>query len=284
MWSLRVEVSAVSKEVQTVRTLLIDSDVLVYKAASSAQTNLNWGEAASIHLDEAQAIRALTAQVIELQDLLHGDKIIMAFGDPSGKNWRKDVLPSYKSNRDPDAKPKLIGFLREFITKTWNTYARPTLEGDDVLGILSTAPDLVRGERIIVSIDKDFQSIPGKLYNPGKPQLGIRSINLDQADYYHAYQTLIGDPTDGYKGCPGIGPKKAVAILGPISKDEYWPAIVQTYQSKGLTEADALVQARVARICRDQDYDRLKKQVILWTPPKLEEAEIIHHNSEGEAS
>lgn len=266
------------------RTLLIDSDVLVYKAASSAQTNLDWGETVSVNLDEAQAIRALTAQVIELQDKLHGDKIIMAFGDPAGKNWRKDVLPSYKSNRDPDAKPKLIGFLREFITKTWNTYARPTLEGDDVLGILSTAPDLVRGERIIVSIDKDFQSIPGLLYNPGKDHLGIRRISTDQADYYHAYQTLIGDATDGYKGCPGIGPKRATAILGPIPKAEYWAAIVATYEAHGLTEADALVQARVARICRDEDYDRIKKQVILWEPPKRVTEEIIHHNEDGEAA
>jgi DNA polymerase-1 len=266
------------------RTLLIDSDVLVYKAASSAQTNLDWGEVASVNLDEAQAIRALTAQVIELQDILHGDKIIMALGDPNGKNWRKDILPSYKANRDPDAKPKLIGFLREFINKTWNTYSRPTLEGDDVLGILSTAPDLVRGERIIVSIDKDFQSIPGKLYNPGKPQLGIRTINRDQADYYHAYQTLIGDATDGYKGCPGVGPKRATAVLGPIPKDEYWAAIVAQYEAKGLTEEDALVQARVARICRDEDYDRINKKVILWTPPKVAGSEIIQHNEDGEAA
>ncbi len=266
------------------RTLLIDSDVLVYKAASSAQTNLDWGDETSTHLDEAHALRAITAQIIELQDTLHGDHIIMAFGDPNGKNWRKDILPTYKANRDPDAKPKLIGFLREFITKTWKTYSRPTLEGDDVLGILSTAPDLVRGERIIVSVDKDFQSIPGLLYNPGKPALGIRRISLDQADYFHAYQTLIGDSTDGYKGCPGIGPKKATAILGPIPKDEYWSAIVRTYEAKGLTEVDAIVQARVARICRNEDYDRPNKKVILWEPPKKVTEEIIQHNEDGEAA
>jgi DNA polymerase-1 len=265
------------------RTLLIDSDVLVYKAASSAQTTLDWGEVASTTLDEAHALRALAAQVIELQDKLHGDHIIMALGDPNGLNWRRDVLPTYKGNRDPEAKPKLIGFLRKFITETWKTYSRPTLEGDDVLGILSTAPDLVRGERIIVSIDKDFQSIPGLLYNPGKPQLGVRRISVDQADYYHAYQTLIGDPTDGYKGCPGIGPKRATAILGAIPKAEYWGAIVAAYTAKGLTEEDALVQARVARICRDEDYDRTKKQVILWSPVKPE-PKIIQHNEDGEAA
>ena len=268
------------------RTLLIDSDVLVYKAATSGQTNYDWGEATSVHLDEKQAMVNLAQQVDELQDRLGGDRVIMCLGCPNGTNWRKDILPSYKSNRDPDAKPKLIGFLREFImsVKCWSTYARPTLEGDDVLGILSTAPDLVKGERIIVSIDKDFQSIPGLLYNPGKPELGTRRINADQADYYHAYQTLLGDPTDGYKGCPGIGPKKATGILGPISKGEYWGAIVDTYVAKGLTEEDALVQARVARICRNSDYDRINKRVILWQPPKEVEPVVIQHNADGEVA
>lgn len=267
------------------RTLLIDSDPLIYKAAHGAQTNLDWGDGVSAHLDESHAMLTLTQMVEELIEKLKADKIIMALGDVNGANWRKSILPSYKAHRKPEAKPKLLKFLRDFVlsVKSWHTYTRPTLEADDVLGILATAPDLVRGERIIVSIDKDFQSVPCLLYNPGKPDLGIRKIGVDQADYYHAYQTLLGDPTDGYKGCPGIGPKKATAILGAIPKDEYWGAIVAAYEAKGLTEADALVQARVARICRDQDYDRKGKSVILWNPPKPLTSEVVIHNAEGEA-
>ena len=264
------------------RTLLMDSDVFIYRAANRAQTTFDWGEGPQTNLDEAASMLDLTKQITDIQDLLNAENIIMALGDPDGKNWRKDILPSYKAHRKPEDKPKLLSFLREFVLKTWKTYQRPTLEGDDVLGILSTAPDLIRGEKIIVSIDKDFQSIPGHLYNPDHPERGTRLISHDQADYYHAYQTLIGDATDGYKGCPGIGPKKATGILGPITKAEYWKAIVATYEAKGLTEADALVQARVARICRDGDYDRTKKQVILWTPPVTEESPIHQHNSAGE--
>lgn len=269
------------------RTLLIDSDILIYRAANRAQSKLDWGEGAAIHCDEAAAMIDLTKQVVDLQDLLAAENVIMALGDPTGKNWRKDILPSYKSNRKPESKPLLLSFLREFVMKTWDKqcFYRPTLEGDDVLGILSTAPDLVRGERIIVSIDKDFQSIPGRLFNPDKPERGVQEISHEQADYWHAYQTLTGDSTDGYKGCPGCGPKGATAILGPIPKAEYWAAIVAAYERKGLTEEDALVQARVARICRNQDYDRLKKQVILWSPPLTVEqaALVVHHNAEGEA-
>lgn len=267
-------------------TLLIDSDPLIYKAAHGAQTNLDWGDGVSAHLDESQAMITLTQMVEDLITTLKADKVIMALGDLNGANWRKQVLPTYKAHRKPESKPKLLKYLRDFVlsVKSWHTYSRPTLEADDVLGILATAPDLVRGNKVIVSIDKDFQSVPCRLYNPGKPQQGIRTITVDQADYYHAYQTLIGDATDGYKGCPRIGPKNALSILGAIPKDEYWPAIVRTFEAKGLTEADALVQARVARICRDHDYDRKAKSVILWNPPKPLTSEVVIHNAEGEVA
>ena len=45
-----------------------------------------------------------------------------------------------------------------------------------------------------------------------------------------------------------------------------WKGVVETYFTKGLTEGDALIQARLARILRHEDYDYKKKEPILWTP------------------
>jgi hypothetical protein len=42
---------------------------------------------------------------------------------------------------------------------------------------------------------------------------------------------------------------------------------VETYRKKGLGEEVALLNARVARICRFRDFDYVNKRVILWTPP-----------------
>jgi DNA polymerase-1 len=61
------------------------------------------------------------------------------------------------------------------------------------------------------------------------------------------YQTLVGDTSDGYPGCPGIGPVKAEKVLGMPPN---WQDVVGAYRAAKLTEADALVQARVARILR----------------------------------
>jgi DNA polymerase-1 len=262
------------------RTLLIDADFLGYSAAAASQTQIVWapGEV-STTVDKAHAIKFITERVVEYQDTLNSDQVVMALGD--AENWRKQILPSYKMNRVNKERPELLSFCREFIRSTWKTFSKPTLEGDDVLGILATAPDLIKGEKIIVSVDKDFFQIPGLLWNPKHPDRGVKRVSLDEADYHHAFQTLTGDSCDGYKGCPGIGPKKALAILGAIPKADYWRAIVDTFATKDLTEVDATIQARVSRICRNEDWDRTKKQVILWEPPKLEPLPVMH-NENGE--
>ena len=89
-------------------------------------------------------------------------------------------------------------------------------------------------------------------------------------------QTLMGDSTDGYKGCPNIGPAKARKLLdepGTFSLEGMWDIVVGTYErasikgeSLGLGEADALVQAQVARICRSNNYNFDTKEVLPWLP------------------
>ena len=75
------------------------------------------------------------------------------------------------------------------------------------------------------------------------------------------YQTLTGDSTDGYSGCPSVGDKTARKILGD---NPTWGDVISAYEKRGLTEQDAMVQARVARILRFKDYDFVKHQPILW--------------------
>jgi DNA polymerase-1 len=81
-------------------------------------------------------------------------------------------------------------------------------------------------------------------------------------------QTLTGDVVDGYTGLAGCGPKTAEKILdGCNSPTEMWAAVVEAYAKKNLSENVALVQARVARICRNTEFDFNTGKVVLWTPP-----------------
>ena len=68
----------------------------------------------------------------------------------------------------------------------------------------------------MVSIDKDMQTIPGRLYNPNKSDLGTRTISVDDAGLFWVKQALTGDQIDHYTGFPGIGHKLADEIFMPI--------------------------------------------------------------------
>ena len=133
------------------------------------------------------------------------------------------------------------------------------MEADGCIGILAT----IKGSNsIIVSGDKDFKTIPGRFYDFLRNE--FYDITQEEADYWHLFQTLIGDTTDNYKGCPGCGAVSAKKLLD--SEGATWETIVEAFEKKGLTESDALVQARVARILRASDYDFETKKPILWSP------------------
>ena len=137
-----------------------------------------------------------------------------------------------------------------------------TFEADDLLGIEATTHPLTT---IIVSEDKDLQTIPALLYNPAK-DTAVRHISVFEAAYYHMHQTLTGDKTDNYDGLAGCGPVTATKILAPAKEPEdLWPLVVKAFQSKKLSEEHALVQAQVARICHASDIDKSGK-VTPWTP------------------
>jgi DNA polymerase-1 len=142
---------------------------------------------------------------------------------------------------------------------------RPGLEGDDIIGIMATKDRGRAVDQIVVSIDKDLKTIPCTYVRDISQPAVV--ITQQEADYNHLMQALTGDTTDGYSGCPGIGPKRAAEIvqIGSTIADN-WQRIVQAYASKGLGEEEALRQARVARILRSSDYDFTKKEPILWTP------------------
>lgn len=209
---------------------------------------------------------------------LKASQIVVALTGPlqevSGANFRKTLYPDYKGKRGN--KPVLLAHVKEHIRSAYDTKIKEGIEADDTLGILATHPTLIKGKKVIASIDKDLLQIPGRHFNPDTEQK--RMISEQMADWFFLMQTLTGDQTDNYPGCPRVGPVKAKAILeqmpdGPIdpeiSHTEWrWSLIVQAYQKRGLTEEDALVQARLARILRHTDYDFKRKEPILWTPSK----------------
>lgn len=272
-------------------TLLMDGDIFAYRAAIRHQNEIDFGDDDPlIETDLDAAIKDLDTRFRNLKRKLKANDIIVCLSDDEN-NWRKDVLPSYKEHRKDSVRPLLLYQLKDYLYENYSSYRKPLLEADDVMGILSTHPKLIPGKKIIVSADKDMKTIPGWYYNPDKED-PPRLIKEHEADWWHLYQTLIGDTTDGYGGCPMIGDVAARELLeNPVRLEPYehvfkrgkrkgetetrfnkiptdclWEMIVSHFEAKGLTEEYALQQARVARICRSTDYNFKKKEVKLWQP------------------
>lgn len=247
---------------------LVDGDLFAYKASSAVQKDIDWGDGLwTCHAFLDDAITQFLDDLEDVENALknnHGitiDKMIFAFSDPK-ENFRKAILPEYKANRVEKRKPTCYKGLVDWIEDEYACQQYSKLEADDVLGILS----YITEDSIIISADKDFKTIPGKFYRITEDK--VYNISEDEAEYWHMYQTLTGDTADNYKGCPGIGPKKAIEILDK-NKGNLWKAVVDAYKKKGLTEEDALVQARVSYILRKRsEYDEPTATVYPYNPPK----------------
>lgn len=250
------------------RLLLIDADIFAYQAVEEALQEINTRDDEwSYVVDLAQVKDALETRMNETMIALEARDLILAFG--SVENWRTKVMPEYKANRKGRRKPLGYRACVEWMKSRWRAESKPGLEADDLLGIWATDPNFEPSKtKIIVSEDKDFKGVPGKLWNPRRPEEGIVDVSKEQALHFFMTQVLTGDSTDGYKGCPGMGPVKAeLALSAAKTPAEKWDAVVNCFVQAKLSEEDALRNARVARILRHGEVDARGKP-ILWEPPK----------------
>lgn len=247
----------------TERRLLIDGDVVLYEVCLACEIATDWGDDMwTLHADLKEAKQRFDAWIAGMQERLK------ATGAPviplsSARNWRKEVLPSYKSNRKGKRKPLVFRALRDYVLDTYNAPVFDGLEADDVLGLFATDPGAEGFEQVIVTIDKDLLTIPGLCFYYNDPEQGIVAVSEEQADANHLVQAIAGDPVDGYSGCPGLGYVRANRL---IKESPTWETVVAAYAKAGLTEEDALLQARVARILRSGEYEEDTAQVNLWNP------------------
>uniref|UniRef100_UPI0021496D48 hypothetical protein n=1 Tax=Endozoicomonas sp. SESOKO1 TaxID=2828742 RepID=UPI0021496D48 len=191
---------------KTKQVLLIDGDIVAFNSivASLHELELVDGEGHVFYhnmTDFTTAYNIATAQIEAIRQACGGGTVIFTWTDYTS-NWRTDVLPSYKSHRRKADSIRPAGLipLKEKLAEDYESYCWPSLEADDVMGILATDDDFYAGfKKIIVSEDKDMKTIPAWIYNPAKdyqPWLNEEA----EADLYFLSQALGGDVTDGYSG------------------------------------------------------------------------------------
>jgi DNA polymerase-1 len=265
------------------RTILIDGDVLVYKTAWASEQIIDWGDGlVTLHSKVDEAAQAIDAQINNIKAKLKPDEVVVALTCHETVNFRKEFYPQYKENRNEKRKPLVWKAMREHLLTNHEAKIKPNLEADDILGIMATMWKPDGKEKIIVSIDKDFKTIPCKFFNMASGELS--EVSEEEANVNFLTQTLTGDSTDNYPGCAGIGPKRAKALLDSAIHEAFsdtdpaeysvsnalpvmWRAVLKAFEKAGFGPEFALTQARCARILRASDYDFPTKKPILWSPP-----------------
>ena len=240
---------------------VIDTDILLYKATTTCEKSVDWGDDIwSLWCDLKDAKALFQKQCDEIAEATGITDHIHCLSD-HGNNFRKVVDPRYKSQRKGTRKPCGYVAMSDWVEENYKTYRLPTTEADEVMGILATKPEN-KGKCVVVSDDKDLKTIPGKLYRPTLDEK--MDITEQEANRYFLTQCLTGDSTDGYVGIPGVGPKAAERLLGGRPD---WSVVQREYVKAGMTRDDAIQQARLARILHWDDWDEEKGEVILWEPP-----------------
>lgn len=243
------------------RVAVIDADIILYKACRVAEEEVNWGNDQYVLWSNLNLVKTIIDDQIDLiVDQMEADRSLLCFSDI--KNYRKEINPEYKANRRGGRKPLCFKSALQFCKDTYPFRLFENLEADDVVGIIGTTEN--ENDYVIVSEDKDLLTIPGLHWDLNLKR--IFRIDDEEADFNFFKQALMGDTVDNYKGCPKVGKVSAENILRDAEKkgEDLWETVVNKYLKAGLTEEDAIMNARMARILRRDEYDLVTNKITLW--------------------
>jgi 5'-3' exonuclease len=191
--------------------LLIDGDILVYRAGFAAE-KIEIGEDGEKLLRVEPVENALHNVDKSMYKLLMALKAtsyeVFLTATADDTNFRLKIDPNYKKNRIRQRKPIYYHQVREHLFNKWDAQIVKGAEADDALGVAQVN---ATEETVICSIDKDLNMIPGNHYNIAKDF--FYTIDPWEARFMFYSQILTGDRVDNIPGLTGIGPIKANKIL-----------------------------------------------------------------------
>ena len=171
-----------------------------------------------------------------LNEVLQKEKpthIGVAF-DPNGPTFRSEAFPAYKAQRD--ATPEDIHAAVPIIKDILRAYHIPILqadgyEADDVIGTLAKKADSIGVKCYMLTPDKDYGQLVTPLANIYRPRHGggyevmgpsevCAKYGISSTSQVIDLLALMGDSSDNFPGCPGVGEKTAVKLINQFGSVE----------------------------------------------------------------
>jgi len=233
---------------EVVKTLLIDGDIIAYRAAFSVgDLGYTW---------------EVEAKVDDLMDYIIGETLVFSSGTDyttylTGRNnFRHDiaVTAEYKGNRKSTPKPVMLADARRYLVDSYRGVVINGQEADDAIAIAATKND--PETTVVASIDKDMLQIPCWHFNFVKGEWTF--VEPSDGTKFFYKQILTGDAADNIKGLLRVGPVKADKLLEGLTEEkDLYEAVVKAYDGD---KGRVLENARLLWLRREEGQ--------MWQPPE----------------
>lgn len=162
-----------------------------------------------------QAWANFNKAINELPETLYCDDSMMALSGV--RNFRQDLFPEYKVHRSRAkyVPNPAVPLIRARAVDLGLGIQAVGYEADDLIRIWANEARASGDEYVICSYDKDLLCIPGTHLVMHKRPKPWEILEISEFEgLRHSYEQMIkGDMTDNIPGIPGIGPKRAEAMM-----------------------------------------------------------------------
>lgn len=244
---------------------VIDGNSLMHRAFHAVPPTMNAPDGRPTN-----AIFGFLNMFLKMIDAFNPDGVVVAF-DKGKPRVRMEMLPQYKAQRppmDPDLHAQFPMIKELLAALNVPILQSEGWEGDDILGTMARLGEEAGCDMLLVTGDRDMYQLVTEHVNVVSTRKGLSDVAImtpeSVDDLYHGitpalvpdFYGLKGDTSDNIPGVPGIGPKKASALIAQYgSLDE---VIAHADEVKGKMGEnlrahidDALLSRRVATIRTD---------------------------------
>ena len=244
---------------------VIDGNSLMHRAFHAVPPTMNAPDGRPTN-----AIFGFLNMFLKMIDAFDPDGVVVAF-DKGKPRVRMEMLPQYKAQRppmDPDLHTQFPMIKELLAALNVPILQSEGWEGDDILGTMARLGEEAGCDMLLVTGDRDMYQLVTEHVNVVSTRKGLSDVAImtpeSVDDLYHGitpalvpdFYGLKGDTSDNIPGVPGIGPKKASALIAQYgSLDE---VIAHADEVKGKMGEnlrahidDALLSRKVATIRTD---------------------------------
>ena len=244
---------------------VIDGNSLMHRAFHAVPPTMNAPDGRPTN-----AIFGFLNMFLKMIDAFNPDGVVVAF-DKGKPRVRMEMLPQYKAQRppmDPDLHAQFPMIKELLAALNVPILQSEGWEGDDILGTMARLGEQAGCDMLLVTGDRDMYQLVTEHVNVVSTRKGLSDVAImtpeSVDDLYHGitpalvpdFYGLKGDTSDNIPGVPGIGPKKASALIAQYgSLDE---VIAHADEVKGKMGEnlrahidDALLSRKVATIRTD---------------------------------